>query len=57
MRKIKVIDLFGVEYAKMGEQVNIHLEELQNSGKKIVDFRVLGDSLNKCAVFVMYEEE
>ena len=55
MQKIKVIDLFGIDYSKMGEKINQALEELQNNGKKIINFRVLGDSLNKCAVFVMYE--
>jgi hypothetical protein len=57
MRKIKIIDLFGVEYAKMNEKVNTALEDLQREGKEIVDFKVLGDSLNKSAVFVMYEEK
>jgi hypothetical protein len=57
MRKIKIIDLFGVEYAKMNDKINSALEEMQKEGKQIVDFKVMGDSLNKCAVFVMYEEK
>jgi len=56
MQKIKVVDLFGVQYDKMGDKINDVLEELQGENRKIIDFKVLGDSLNKCAVFILYEE-
>ena len=56
MKKVKVVDLFNVPYAEMGDKVNDVLVALQNEGKAIVDVKVLGESLNKCAVFVVYEE-
>ncbi len=56
MKKVHVVDLFNVPYAEMGDKVNEVLVNLQNEGKKIINVRVLGDSLNKCAVFIVYEE-
>ena len=56
MKKMKIIDLFGVNYAAMADKVNLSLAELQNGGKSILDCKILGDQLNKCAVFVLYEE-
>jgi hypothetical protein len=56
MKKIEVIDLFNIEYSKMNDKINDVLVGLQNNGKKIIDFRVMGSALNKCAVFVLYEE-
>lgn len=56
MKKIEVVDLYGIDYSKMTDKINEVMQVLQNSGKKIVDFRVLGSALNKCAVFLMYEE-
>ena len=56
MKKMRIIDLFGVNYAAMSDKINTVLAELENGGKKIVDYKVMGDQLSKCAVFVMYEE-
>ena len=55
MKKVKVIDLFNVKYDQMEEKINSALENLQNEGTTIIDVKVIGDSLNKCAVFVVYE--
>ena len=55
MKRMEVIDLFDVKYANMSDKINDVLEKVQEKGK-IVDFEVLGSALNKCAVFVMYEE-
>jgi len=55
MRKIKVIDLFDVKYDKMSEKINEELLKLQEDGKNIVDFKVMGSALSRCAVFVLYE--
>ena len=57
MKRMKVIDLFNVPYAEMSNRIDDVLSELQKQEKKILDFKVIGESLNKCAVFVMYEEE
>lgn len=57
MKRIKVIDLFGIDYKKMNDTIDEVMEELQRSGKKVIDFRVMGSALNKCAVFIMYEDE
>jgi hypothetical protein len=56
MKKVKVVDLFNVPYADMGDKVNEVLVNLQGDGKSINNIKVLGDSLNKCAVFIVYEE-
>ncbi len=55
MKKIYVIDLFGVKYDKMSEKINEELLRIQEEGKNIIDFKVMGSALSKCAVFVMYE--
>ncbi len=57
MKRIKVVDLFGVPYREMEAKINNELEALQNDGMAIVSFRVIGDSLNKGAVFIMYDDE
>lgn len=55
MKKVKVIDLFNVKYDEMEGRINSALEELQNGGGNIIEVRTIGDSLNRCAVFVVYE--
>jgi len=55
MRQIKVIDLFDVKYGQMSDKINEELKALQEEGKQIVDFKVMGSALNKCAVFILYE--
>ena len=57
MKKMKVVDLFGIEYAKMNETINSEIAQLQDIGNKILDFRVMGSQLNKCAVFILYEAQ
>ena len=57
MKKIKVIDLFNIPYAQMSEKINEEMAKLQREGKEVLDFKVIGESLNKCAVFIMYDEE
>jgi len=56
MKKVEVVDLYGVDYSKMTDKINEAMLKLQEAGKQIVDFRVIGSALNKCAVFIMYEE-
>ena len=56
MKKVLVIDLVNVQYNQMNEKINEELGRLQNDGKSIVDFRVMGSALNKCAVFILYDE-
>ena len=55
-KKIKVIDLFNVKYDEMDTKINLELSQLQDSGKTITDLKVMGSALNKCAVFVLYED-
>ena len=57
MKKIKVIDLFGVPYKEMEARINAELDKLQNDSMSITSFKVIGDSLNKGAVFIMYDDE
>lgn len=56
MKKVKVIDLFGVKYDQMEEKVNDILDEIQEQGGKVHDVKILGSKLSQCAVFVYYEE-
>ena len=56
MKKMKVIDLFGVKYDQMEEMINKELVELQNSGATVIDVKVMGQKLSQTAVFVYYEE-
>lgn len=56
MKKVKVIDLFGVKYDQMEIKINGVLEDLQNEGAKIIDVKILGDKLSQCSVFVVYED-
>lgn len=55
MKKVKVIDLFGVRYDNMEEMINGELEALQAEGKTITEVKVMGQKLSQCAVFVVYE--
>ena len=54
MKKVKIIDLFNVKFDQMQVKINSELEELQQS-HKVLEVKTIGDSLNKCAVFVIYE--
>lgn len=56
MKKVEVVDLYGVDYSKMTEKINEVMIALQDRGKIIADFKVLGSALNKCAVFILYED-
>ncbi len=55
MKKVEVVDLYGVDYSKMTDKINDVMVDLQEQGKEIVNFRVIGSALNKCAVFIMYQ--
>ena len=55
MRKMKVIDLFGVKYDQMEDMINKELEELQANGAKVLDVKIMGQKLSQTAVFVYYE--
>ncbi len=52
--RVKVIDLYGVRYSDMEEKINRELETLESEGE-ILDIKVVGDALNKCALFVTYK--
>ncbi|MDA8980234.1 hypothetical protein N9G63_04250 [Chitinophagales bacterium] len=56
MKKVKVIDLFGVKYDQMETKVNNELEDIQGSGGNILDLKLIGDKLSQCSVFVYYED-
>ena len=56
MKKVKVIDLFGVKYDQMETKVNSELEDIQGSGGTILDLKLIGHKLSQCSVFVYYED-
>jgi hypothetical protein len=55
MKKVKVIDLFGIKYDQMETKINDELEDIQSNGSNILDVKVIGDKLSQCAVFVYFE--
>lgn len=55
MKKMKVIDLFGVKYDQMEAMINKHLDELQENGATVLDVKIMGQKLSQTAVFVYYE--
>jgi len=56
MKKIKVIDLFGIKYDQMEEKINGVLAELQNSGAIIIDVKIIGEKLSQTSVFIFFED-
>lgn len=56
MKKVKVIDLFGIKYDQMETRINDVLEEIQGNGGTIIDLKVIGDKLSQCSVFVYFED-
>ena len=56
MKKMKVIDLFGVKYDQMEDKINGVLESIQNEGSKIIDVKIIGEKLSQTSVFVFYED-
>jgi hypothetical protein len=55
MKRVKVIDLFGIKYDQMETKINDELEDIQSNGSNILDVKVIGDKLSQCAVFVYFE--
>lgn len=56
MKKVKLIDLFGVKYDEMEKKINDEISSLDQNGKKIIEIKPIGDNLSKCVIFVLYEE-
>ena len=56
MKKVKLVDLFNVKYDEMEEKINSELSRVQEGGKTIHEVKFIGEALNKCAVFIVYEE-
>ena len=57
MKKMKVIDVFNVKYDEMTDRINDELLKIQSNNNEIIDVKVIGQQLNKCAVFVFYKEK
>ena len=51
---IKIFNLFNVKFDQMQVKINSELEELQNN-YNVLEIKTIGDSLNKCTVFVIHE--
>lgn len=56
MVKVKLIDLYNVRFEEMESKVNNELAKLESSGNSIKEVKIVGDSLQRCAIFVVYEE-
>lgn len=56
MKKIKVIDLFGVKYDLMEDKINGVLSELQNEGATVIDVKIIGEKLSQTSVFILYQD-
>ena len=57
MKKMKVIDLYNVKYDAMTDRINEELTKVQSEGNEVLDVKVIGESLNRCAVFVFYQSK
>lgn len=57
MKKVKVIDLFNVKYDEMTDRINEELIKIQSANNEVLDVKVMGEQLNKCAVFVYYQSK
>ncbi|MCA9460425.1 MAG: hypothetical protein KC550_07805 [Nanoarchaeota archaeon] len=57
MKKVKVIDLFNVKFDMMESTVNNELKKLQEEGCQVLEVKPIGDSLNKCSIFIIYENK
>lgn len=56
MHQIKIIDLHSIKFDRMEDTINQELEKLQNSGKQILDFKIIGDKLNHAVIFIYYKD-
>jgi hypothetical protein len=56
MKKVKLIDLFGIKYDQMETRINNELEVIQSIGGDFLDVKLIGDKLIQCSVFVYFEE-
>lgn len=56
MKKVKVIDLFGIKYDQMETRINDELSAIQSEGGTILDLKLIGEKLSQCSVFVYYED-
>ena len=52
---IKVIDLHGVHFKEMESHINAAIDAVKADGKDIADVKIIGESLGRCAVFVLYK--
>ncbi len=56
MKKVKLIDLFGVKYDEMENKINEQIKKLQENGNTIIEVKPIGENLSKCVIFVVYEQ-
>lgn len=56
MVKVKLVDLYNVKFEDMESKINAEVEKIENSGNDILEIKTIGDSLQKCAVFIVYAE-
>jgi hypothetical protein len=55
MVKVKLIDLFNVKFEQMEGKINQEILSLENSGFKVKEVKLLGDSLKNAGIFLIYE--
>ena len=54
MVKVKLVDLYNIRFEDMEAKINDELSKIESSGCEIVEIKTIGDSLQKCAVFIVY---
>lgn len=55
MVKVKLIDLFNVKFEQMENKINEEIGKLESSGHKVIQVKILGDSLKSASIFLIYE--
>lgn len=55
MVKVKLIELFDIKFNKMEQKINREIDRLKEKKAEIKDVRIIGDSLQKSAAYIIYE--
>ena len=57
MKKIKVVELSGLNPVQINDRLNAELVQMQREGKEVLDCKIVGAELKNCAVFIFYDED
>lgn len=55
MVKVKLLELFDIKFNRMEQKINKEIDKLKDKKADIKEVKFIGDSLQKSAVFIVYE--